>query len=413
VLRRDASVFMSRSIVQSLMVGAVFLAPALSGQELGPAPRVEFDIPLSPPRPERLSVSVAVTNRADVVQFYQTVYMASEGVDAGWNGDCASCTAGTTSQAYIDATILRVNYYRAMVGLPGNVTADPTWNVKAQQAALMMSKQRSLSHSPGTSWACYTAQGAEAAGKSNLALGADAAFAVDLYMDDSGSGNAAVGHRRWILYPPEQVMGVGNVPGDSTYLPANALWVIGGVGSRPASPAWVAWPPPGFIPYQVMPATSGRWSFAYPDAAFTNAVVSMRCMGTNVPVTRETFAKGYGDNTLVWRPDGVPTAAPGRDLVYSVSISNVVVSGKAKAFAYEVTIINPIVPELAIEPAGVGAVSISWSAESTGYQLVSAQALGVSAAWTAVAAAPQRVGDRYVVVLPVTSSNSFYCLQMP
>ena len=233
-------------------------------------------------------------------------------------------------------------------------------------------------------------------------------------MDDPGSGNEAAGHRRWVLYPPEQVVGVGNVPGDSSHLAANALWVIGGVGSRPASPVWVAWPPPGFIPYQVMPGISGRWSFAYPNATFTNAVVSMTCAGTNVPVALEPFAKGYGDNTLVWRPQGVPTTTPKRDLVYAVSISNVVVSGKAKAFAYGVTIINPVVvvPVLSIELVGAGALSISWPAESAGYQLVSTPVLGASAAWTAVAANPQLVQDRYSVVLPVGSSNHFYRLQM-
>ena len=141
---------MRRLIVRSLIIGTVFLVPVLLGQELGPAPRLELDIPLFPPQPEKLSVSVAVSNRADVVQFYQTVYAASEGVPSEWNGNYDPCAAGTTSQACIEATVLRVNYYRAMVGLPGNVTADPTWNAKAQQAALMMSAQRNLSHSPGT-----------------------------------------------------------------------------------------------------------------------------------------------------------------------------------------------------------------------------------------------------------------------
>ncbi len=99
-----------------------------------------------------------------------------------------TCTAGTTSQAYADATILRVNYFRAMAGLPADVVLSNAWNLKAQDAALMMSAQGALSHSPDTNWSCYTSGGAEAAGKSNLALGADAAAAIDLYMDDQGSG---------------------------------------------------------------------------------------------------------------------------------------------------------------------------------------------------------------------------------
>jgi hypothetical protein len=64
-------------------------------------------------------------------------------VASGWNGNRSTCTAGTTSQAYADATILRVNYYRAMTGLPGDVILSNLWNLQVQDAALMMSAQKS------------------------------------------------------------------------------------------------------------------------------------------------------------------------------------------------------------------------------------------------------------------------------
>ena len=59
--------------------------------------------------------------------------------------DRSTCTAGTTSQAYADATILRVNYFRAMAGLQADVVLSNAWNLKAQDAALMMSAQGALS----------------------------------------------------------------------------------------------------------------------------------------------------------------------------------------------------------------------------------------------------------------------------
>jgi hypothetical protein len=140
-----------------------------------------------------------------------------------------------------------------------------------------MSAQGSLSHTPPTNWACYTTNGAEAAGKSNIGLGADGPGVIDLYVDDPGSGgNAAVGHRRWILYPPTKIMGTGSIPGTGGWA-ANALWVIGGTGSRPAQPAWVAWPPQGFIPYQILPKNSQRWSFSYRSATFTGASRAQSC----------------------------------------------------------------------------------------------------------------------------------------
>jgi hypothetical protein len=105
-------------------------------------------------------VTVNPVSRAAVVQLYQTTYKASQGVPSGWIGNRSTCTAGTTSQAYTDATILRANYFRAMAGVPGDVILSNAWNLKAQDAALMMSAQGALSLSPDTTWSCYTTGGA-------------------------------------------------------------------------------------------------------------------------------------------------------------------------------------------------------------------------------------------------------------
>ena len=76
-----------------------------------------------------------------------------------------TCDAGTTSAAFRDSVLLRLNYFRAMAGVPADVTFSDTYNAKAQQAALMMSVNNQLSHNPPTIWQCYTADGAEAAGQ--------------------------------------------------------------------------------------------------------------------------------------------------------------------------------------------------------------------------------------------------------
>ncbi len=356
-------------------------------------------------------MTVNPANRAEVVQLYQNTYKASQGVASSWNGNLSTCTAGTTSQAYMDATILRVNYFRAMAGLPGDVILSNAWNLKAQDAALMMSAQGALSHSPGTNWSCYTVGGAEAAGKSNLALGADAAAAIDLYMDDPGSGgNAAVGHRRWILYPPTKIMGTGNIPATGGWA-ANDLWVIGGAGARPSQPTWVAWPPAGYLPWQILPRSSGRWSFSYPGATFTGASVFVQRAGTNVPVTLETQAQGYGDNTIVWVPQGISASAPIGDVSYTVTVSNVVVGGKSQAFTYSVTIIDPDVPVLSIGPGATNSLTLSWPSYSTGYGLQQNVSLTNGGGWTNVSVTPQLVGNQYLATVPLGSGQRLYRLR--
>lgn len=286
-----------------------------------------------------------INNRQSVVNFYTNFYLPSEGVADGWTGSQASCNAGTTSQAYRDAILLRVNYFRKMAGMAA-VTLNESYNSQAQQAALMMSRNNSLSHSPPTSWACYTAAGKTAAGKSNLYLGAVGPGAITGYMRDPGTGNGAVGHRRWILYPQSLQIGTGDVASRSGYSGSNALYVFDEPnmwGPRPATrTAYVPWPPEGFVPYQVV---FGRWSFSLDDANFNNATITMRQGNTTIPVTKETIATGYGENTVVWIPQGYSNGStwnqPSADTTYTITISNVVVNSQTRSFTYNVTVINP------------------------------------------------------------------------
>src|SRR5262249_23086531 len=154
---------------------------------------------------------------------------------------------------------------------------------------LMFSANRTISHTPPTSWTCYTANGAQAAGNSNICYssGALKPGCLELYVDDWGSNNTAAGHRRWILYPQTQTFGSGDVPATQGYYSGNALWVFdGNFGTtRPATrESFVAWPPPGYVPYQFLPI---RWSFSYAGASFSSATVTMTKNGTNVPVSYE------------------------------------------------------------------------------------------------------------------------------
>jgi len=396
-----------------LAIFAILRSAPGRSQELGPPPLAsESDfVPISARSPQ--VVTVNPMDRTSVVQLYQTTYQASLGIASSWTGNRNTCTAGNTSQAYADATILRVNYFRAMAGLPGDIILSNAWNLKAQDAALMMSAQGALSHSPATNWSCYTAAGAEAAGKSNIALGADAAAAIDLYMDDPGSGgNAAVGHRRWILYPPTRTMGTGNIPSTGGWA-ANDLWVIGGSSTRPSQPAWVSWPPPNFVPWQIMPRSSGRWSFSYPGATFAGAAIFMQHSGTNIPVTLEAQAQGYGDNTIVWVPQGLPTGAPAADTSYSVTVSNVVVSGQSRIFTYNVVVINPDVPALSIRIGPTNTLAMSWPAAIAGYALQQSSSLNVTNSWTKMTVNPQVVGSQNVATIPIGSGQHYYRLGKP
>lgn len=333
------------------------LTPVLAQEgRLGEAPRVsDATLPKltdAPPRPAQSSTDwVDVANREAVRASYLNTFVPTASVPMGWTGSIANGVAGDTSAAYKAAVLEAVNWFRAMAGVPPTISLDFTESSKAQQAALMFSANRSISHYPPSSWLYYTAEGAEAAGHSNICYQYAGVYflpgCIDAYVRDNGGGNYPAGHRRWILYPQTQSMGTGDVSltinGSEQYPYANDLWVLdGNYGApRPATRDYfVAWPPPGYVPYQTI---YPRWSFSYPQADFQGASVSMRdAGGATIPVALEPVANGYGENTIVWIPTNpLPSGAPAQDVPIDVTISGVVISGQSRVFSYRVTVFDP------------------------------------------------------------------------
>ena len=195
-------------MIQSLAPAGLAALAALAAAAIGvPAAAEELGLPpwreVPLDRPMTKAAGVAL-DRAAVVELYQTMFLPAEAVTTGWTGSVGSCAPGATSAAFKQAVLDRINYYRLIAGLPGNVGLQGGAAAgDTQNAALMFSANDALSHSPPSGWSCYTASGATGAGNSNIALGASGVDAIDLYMDDGGAGNTAAGHRRWILYPPQ------------------------------------------------------------------------------------------------------------------------------------------------------------------------------------------------------------------
>ncbi len=332
-------------------------APREIGREITKAASV-FSAAATP-----AGLAVDTANREESRLFFQAIYSASENVAMDWTGSYASSdpvvAAGDTGAAFKDAVQLRVNFFRAMAGVPANVTFDSGFSAKAQLAAVMMSVNNAIPHYPAADWDLYTADGAEAAGKSNLALGIAGPAAIDGYIADPGAGNEAVGHRRWVLYPQTQDMGSGDVPGGATLPAANALWVFDENGGAPrpfVRESFVAWPSPGYMPYQVV---YPRWSISYPGADFSAAAVTMTRDGTGVPVALEPATNGYGENTLVWIPDGLDTSSttpherPSADVAYEVTVSNVAIGGQPQSFSYSVIVFDPDTAGPDTEPVAI------------------------------------------------------------
>jgi uncharacterized protein YkwD len=290
---------------------------------------------------EFMDLKVDTQDRVSSAAFFNNVYYASAGTYEDWTGNFNNCNAGTTSPEFKQAVRLRINYFRAMAGVPANVAFSDVYNRKAQQAALMMSVNGEVNHTPPSTWECFTEEGDEAAQNSNLFYGYFGWDAITGYVRDPGIGNYAAGHRRWVLFPQTQYMGTGDIPPGSCHQAANDLWVFDDNiwGPRPETrEEFVAWPPPGYVPYQVV---FPRWSFSYAQADFSSASVSMMSGGVSITTHPQPIVIGYGENTFVWEPEVNFSRPPASDTSHTVTISNVLINGSPRDFTYEVIVFDP------------------------------------------------------------------------
>jgi hypothetical protein len=285
--------------------------------------------------------------KALALKDFNEMYKASAVAGFSWNGNVSNCDPGTLSQDILNKALLRLKYFRKAAGLSNSgIVFIDSLNIKCQQNALMIKANNAISHTPPTTWSCYTAGGAQAAASGNIAYGTSDVNTIQQWIADAGSNNAKVGHRRWMLYSRANSFGFGATNTSGT------LWVFG--NSSPLNPmptntpSYVAWPPKGFIPRDVV---YSRWSLSVPangypfPVDFTSATVTMTgANGVSVPLTIDyanPIENSYaGDNTIVWIPTGINLSSDA-DQKYSVKVANVMVNGVSKNYEYEVTIFKP------------------------------------------------------------------------
>ncbi len=270
----------------------------------------------------RWSSAVDTTSKSAVNSAYWSRYAPKQTLSIDWLlGSISGCLPGITSSSTNQATLSSLNFVRSLAGL-APVTFSSSMNSAAQRAALIMAANQALSHNPSSSWKCWTSSGAATAAKSNLALSYPSLKAgriIELYMDDPGSSNTAVGHRRWLLNPFTTTMGSGSTD------TANAIQVLGPTNAYRPNPRWVAWPASGYFPNTMEP--NGRWSLSsgYRDVSFRYASVAVyKSDGSKVPNVRKyTPHGGYAQPTLVWQ---MPSTFP-KSANYTVVVTGIKKSG--------------------------------------------------------------------------------------
>ena len=129
----------------------------------------------------------------------------------------SSCDAGELKAAEKALALTKVNAIRALHRLPP-VAYDLASDIQTSKSALISVANAKLTHTPTTDDKCYTAEGKDGSGSSNLyisyssgprTLASDTAVTAFL-IDD---GVASLGHRRWLLHPFLSHTSFGRVDG--------------------------------------------------------------------------------------------------------------------------------------------------------------------------------------------------------
>lgn len=239
--------------------------------------------------------------------------------------DIGGCRAGTLKDAVKTEFLARLNEIRARHGL-APVVYSTDEDVQQAESSLMMAANVALSHTPPTSWRCYTAGGSTAAGASNLIGGWGTGLGFD---SEDGllagwlreGGTAQLGHRRWILYPFLRKTSYGRVSGtlpDGRRATTASMRVFSFVSAGPAPstvPPFVGFPQgdypsryfalSDYLSFSIVPSTTNNGADRSVD--FSAATVSVRGPSGDLPITDITRDNdGYGiANNIQWRVTGL------------------------------------------------------------------------------------------------------------
>lgn len=252
--------------------------------------------------------------------------------------DIGGCRAGTLKAAVKAEFLARLNEIRARHGLAAVVYSTDE-DVQQADSSLMMAANVALSHTPPTSWRCYTGGGAAGAGSSNLIGGWGTGLGFD--SEDSllagwlrEGGTAQLGHRRWILHPFLRKTSYGRVSGvlpDGRRATTASMRVFDFVSAGPAPsivPPFVGFPQgdyparyfalTDYLSFSVVPSTTNNGADRSVD--FSAATVTVRGPSGDLTITNLSRDNdGYGiANNIQWRVTGLAANAS-----YTVTIAGV------------------------------------------------------------------------------------------
>lgn len=243
-----------------------------------------------------------------------------------WTGSLATCTEGTTPPEARDGALRLFNLFRSLASLPP-VTSAPDLDPPAQRCALLLAAHGTVTHDVPSTAPCWS-QDAAAVVKDALVANGDAVRAMDAYMKDA-ENPTTLGHRRWVLSNAIDGIGIGST--------ATSSCVHLGDGTASGGRDWVAWPPEGVVPLDLVRAhglDETGWSVhARFDLSGAEVKIEDATTSADKPVTVTSLVTNYGSSFALRLVPRGWSAEPGH--AYRVTVT-----GAAQPVDYRADVVD-------------------------------------------------------------------------
>ena len=267
----------------------------------------------------------------------------------------SNCFEGVLKQSEKDKVLLEVNKIRAIHKLKP-VVYNSAYDNNTSKSALMTASNEELSHTPPTTWSCYTLDGYNGSSSSNLYIAwnmpgdyQESVKGVYSWMNDE---NVEVcGHRRWLIDPFLKEISFGRCDFNSTkntsmIVSGMSIWVIDDNYQDLSdwTPDFVAYPYENYPTKYFYTDDNSSWYLSFSAVSdksnfwsnnnvnYSNATIEMTDPnGGKVTISSQTSNNDfYGlGNALLWK-----TSTLSKETIYAVKISNVQVNGQNKNYSY-------------------------------------------------------------------------------
>ncbi|HDT11404.1 MAG TPA: CAP domain-containing protein, partial [bacterium] len=259
--------------------------------------------------------------------------------------DVAKCFPGEVSGFEKNKVLTRVNYLRGLHNLPP-VSYSFDDDVYTQECSLMIAANKKLDHFPDETWKCYSNEGEDGCGKSNIYIrfgmisDLENKSIVDAFMTDEGVPD--LGHRRWLIDPWLAHISFGRVDDYSQQVVGSAIKVNNEEQQNITNKdiVFVAYPfeiyPEELYNDEVMMSFTlivdkvDKWKNS--NVKFSGTAVAVKNPSNKIMKIKNLAYdnQGFGvPNNLRWYVEGIE-----KDVRYDVVVTNVLVNDVSRDYAY-------------------------------------------------------------------------------